>query len=694
MEFRRHTERDGIDIHDPIENVRFALFTSDAVDLIPADTTLFHFPVDAAVEVETTVLEVPKSVPVAVRQRDGTMVTETSDEQDHVVDSGSYLVELSTTPMKVYLVVDSEIRIEHADDTVFFAFDDETVVHIGARSFHDQPSGTITVTDDIRDVMRAVSLFGSALKTLSPERSFPTLRGHPPLIERGEEFSAPNGLKPADSGVELVVPPDRNHVYPIPSLAFYLGATVVPGNQPRLVAGSFEQSIDGPDGYVETVNRIFRQAFFLDCVTRTEGYYKVELHEREQVEPLVDLDFATLYDAPLPERLAAYLSVPFETLEPFIPNWQLGVDLTPTADNIEYMPYLARDLALIRIPDKPNPEAVKPMSNAQTEFFRSSQSSGVVARGASEWDSIDDRDVFQVESMPNVVEQAWAGPGYPLKVNKLDVGALRQRIDRNPSSDVIDIHVVCNDEKMKDEDVVREQYGVRDLLDFDVTAHYDLSRDELTDLLARPADFVHYIGHVDETGFLCSDGSLDARSLSTVGSSAFLLNACQSYEQGHELVNKGSQGGVVTLSPVGNPMATELGQTLARLLNCGFTLRTALSIAQRHSMHGYQYTVLGDGSVSLVQSELSNPEYLKIERTGEDRFEVEVSACLTYLYGFGGHINFQPVWSHQRFLTTAPITTLTLTTQELRDGLSDQLKPIENGDELYWSNEVQLSELD
>ena len=239
------------------------------------------------------------------------MLVETSDERDRTLDSDAYLVELSTTPMKLYFLVDGRLTIEHRDDTVRFSFDRETTVLVGARSFHDRPAGTITVTDDVRDAMRAVSRFGSALKTLSPERSFPTLRGHPPLVERGEEFAAPNGLEPAETDVELVVPPDREHVYPIVSLAYYLGATVVPGHDPRLVAGSFERSLDGPDGYVETVNRILRQTFFLDCLTRTEGYYKVELHEREAVEPLVDLDFADLYETPLPERLAVYLSVPF-----------------------------------------------------------------------------------------------------------------------------------------------------------------------------------------------------------------------------------------------------------------------------------------------------------------------------------------------------------------------------------------------
>ena len=170
---------------------------------------------------------------------------------------------------------------------------------------------------------------------------------------------------------------------------------------------------------------------------------------------------------------------------------------------------------------------------------------------------------------------------------------------------------------------------------------------------------------------------------------AFLLNACQSYEQGHELVKKGSQGGVVTLSPVGNPMATELGQMLARLLNRGFTLRTALSIAQRHAVHGYQYTVLGDGGISLLQNEKGNPRYAKIERINENRFEVEISVCMTYLFGLGTHINFHHDWSQERYLGSAPVTTLTLDAEPLQTELSKQVVPVEMDGELRWSNKIR-----
>jgi len=82
---------------------------------------------------------------------------------------------------------------------------------------------------------------------------------------------------------------------------------------------------------------------------------------------------------------------------------------------------------------------------------------------------------------------------------------------------------------MAEEDVVEEFYGARDFFEFDIVVHYDLSTDELADLLGTDIDFLHYIGHVEEGGFLCEDGLFDARTLESTGVRAFLLNACKSY---------------------------------------------------------------------------------------------------------------------------------------------------------------------
>jgi hypothetical protein len=124
--------------------------------------------------------------------------------------------------------------------------------------------------------------------------AFASARGHPPLIERGEQFSVPAEIDPPETDVTLVLPPERKRVYAASSLVYYLGAEVVAGDEPRLIAGNFECSLDGPDGYEETVNSVLRRTFFLDCLARTERSYEVELYERKRVESMIDIDFAAV----------------------------------------------------------------------------------------------------------------------------------------------------------------------------------------------------------------------------------------------------------------------------------------------------------------------------------------------------------------------------------------------------------------
>jgi len=91
-----------------------------------------------------------------------------------------------------------------------------------------------------------------------------------------------------------------------------------------------------------------------------------------------------------------------------------------------------------------------------------------------------------------------------------------------------------------------------------------------------------------------------------VGVSAFLLNACQSYQQGEALVHRGSRGGIVTLSDVANSPATQLGRIIARLMNSGFNLRAALYVAKRELITGHQYIVVGDGGTTICHSRVES----------------------------------------------------------------------------------------
>ncbi|WP_276301852.1 hypothetical protein [Halorussus lipolyticus] len=691
MEFDVPDDRTGVRIFDPIENARFELYTPESVELEPASTDEFHFPVNYAVGFDARAVEVPKLVSTVVRSRDGEMLADATASEIQTFETGTYLVELQSTPMKLYLTVEGPMEIHPGETSVTVKFGENRHVRVGARSFHERPVGTITVTDEIEDVMAAISHFGSALKTTTCERSFPTLRGHPPRIERGDEFDVLDGIEKPDTGVELVLPPDREYVYPASSLAYYLGAEVVPGSDPRLVAGDFEYALDGPGGYEATVNRVLKQVFFLDCLTRTEGYYPVELHERQQVEPSVDLDFADLYDRPLAAQLPAYLSVPFEVLEPHLLDWHLTTDIASSAENVAALPYFADELSLLRTPDDPQAHSVEPAVESVERFTRSAVAEGDFTRSASD-DADWNDEMFQVEPA-ETIEHAWVGEGYPINANKVTIDSLHREAERTaPDDSAIEVHVVCNDPRMAEENVVGEFYGRRDFVNYEVEIHDETTTDELAALFESESDFLHYIGHVDAKGFQCDDGYLDAESLDSVGVEAFLLNACRSYEQGATLVEKGSRGGVVTLAEVVHSSATKIGRALARLLNSGFSLRSALNIAKDEVVVSIEYVTVGDGGLTLCESESGSPLKYRIQR-GEDGYLVSKYSYVNSTHRLGT-LARSTVEETTRYLGSGLIGTFEVTRDEVDSILDKALVPVEIDGELCWSQDISASDLD
>ncbi len=695
---RSHPSRDGVEIIDPIDSARFALFTPEPVTPTEIDADAFRVPVDVAAAVETRSVTVPKHGSVVVRTDDGDMVADTADGGDRSLPPGAYSLEVTTAPMKLYLGVESAVEIAHADHGVELAFGVTATLRLGARSFHEQPASTVTTTDDPRDVMRAVSLFSSALKTTSPERTFPTLRGFPPLVEVGDEFDAPDGLERPATGVRLVLPPDLEYVYPASTLAFFLGADVVPGDDPRLVVGETVHPLPAGDGFERAVHRALKQTFTLDCVARTEGFYEVDLHERRELESRVDLDFADCYDRPLAERVAAYLDEPWAAVEPCVPTWNLTTDVRPDTAHVEALPYLVDDLSLVRCPDRsrgsvaPTPKAVADFYRGGDDDFLRSAATGEFTRNAGRHaEASGPGEVFQ-PAPADAVEHAWVGDGYPLGANKLTLPGLRRGVEWTPSEDHrIGVRVVCNDEQMREEDAVSEFYGVRDLIEFDVGVDYDLSTAELRELLAEETDFLHYIGHVDDRGFQCADGFLDAHTLDDVGVRAFLLNACSSYEQGEALVERGSLGGVVTLSDVANSVATSLGRPMAKLLNCGFPLRSALSVAQDHVLTGGRYVTIGDGGVTLCQAESGVPKVARLEPQG-DAIEVLFQHYWTRTYGLGTQTIHTFTDSNLRYLSTET-PEIRVEQGNIERLLNLELLPVKVGSDLRWSDSLRADDL-
>ncbi len=678
-DIRSLNKKAGVRIIDPIESSQFEVWTANQVTPLPSSGDRFRFPVTTTVEITTSSIRIPELTSVYLHGKDGLAGTFNSADKILSTDAPRTL-EINAAPMKLYIQV-PPATIQRDGNSVVIDLPSPTAVDIGVRSLHDKPATTITTSADPEGVMKAISYFGSALKTTSPERSFPTLRGHPPLVEIGDKFTAPDNIDKPDTDVHIELPADYEHVYPAASLAYYLGAEVVPGESPQLVTGSgFTYPLDAIDNYEATIGKVLRQVFLLDCVTRTEGYYEVPLHEREQLEDIIDLDFESLYHQPLAERLEAYLSIPFHRIADQIPAWPLTVDIDPEPSRVAALPFLADDLAVVRTIELNREQSSPPP--AINDFY------GV---GNEETEPVESDFITPDQIDFASLGHAWVGELTPVRANKLTIDSLKRSLNVNPQEPPIKIHVVCNDPEMRTESTVSEYYQLNDRHQFNIELHRELSVEALEDLFTQPADFLHYIGHIDEHGLVCDNGHLDAQELSDVNTKAFLLNACESHEQGRALVEAGSLGGIITLNNIITDVATQAGTQFARLLAAGHTLRTSLYLVRKNLASGSCWMTVGDGGLSICQSETGNPFYLQVSQTDLGTYQTTVESFPSPSHGLG--TAFGMFGNELRYLTGGHLVTLELGDDELDQLLECSLVPVDFDGERLWSDEISTASL-
>ena len=745
-----------IRIYDPIEETVFTLVPDEPVAVRQAPTEAFYFPVSAAVEFDAFRLQTTKLVQVFVRDAGGNVVRKVAAGESAGLpapEGGAYSIEIPSVGCKVYLRTEAPVRVLGDERTTTLQFgaaaaDRPTeaasppTVRVGTRSFHERPAGTFAIEETAAGVMRGVSRFGEALKTRSPERTFPTLRGmpslltftdpesggtidgHPPVepvvaladvLEPDGSAEPGGGEDPADDRpVRIHVPPEPTWVLPVTSLAYYLDAEVVPdltADSLRLTVDSPAEpdttsgvlldrvrveshdpptsvhlgSRDDPVDFQHRVHDLLRHLFTLDCLVRTgsAGFYPDQLAEYREIE--ADLpawfDRNLLYESSFAARTRAYLTIPPAVTEPAWPRWRLTVDMPPSFEYATLLPFLANELAQIRVFDPetmdagefdreprdgerwgrtwvqqavPEPDPVQ--VSAVDEFLRGARADGGDHPGGAEVgtghatraSSSDDDGDGGVDAPDRLrlpdsdsVAQAWAGPGLPENAGTVSAGSFLTYLERSvsdrPRTRVV---VVCNDDEMRDERDVTDIYGTREQLSFDISIHESLTVAEMRDLLTEEADFLHYIGHVRPEGLECTDGHLSPEEITEldVGCNAFVLNACASYAPAQALIEAGALAGIGTRTEVFNTAATQIGREMARLLNGGFPFEVAVEwIDEQYPLSGRLYMTFGNGSLSLVQHGGGTPVVARVTPLDSGEFDVALEGYGTRRYGLGTH---------------------------------------------------------
>jgi hypothetical protein len=296
-----------------------------------------------------------------------------------------------------------------------------------------------------------------------------------------------------------------------------------------------------------------------------------------------------------------------------------------------------------------------------------------------------------VEPEPtDAFETVWADDGVPVGATKASIDGYRNGLEHTPSEE-IGVTVVVNDEEMAEEgNVAEEVYGDDSEFPFDLRVYRNLTTDRLKAVLETEREFLHYVGHVEHDGFQCSDGRLDAHEVDYVGVDAFFLNGCASYDQGIGLLENGAVGGVVTLTEVVNSGATRVGKAMVKLLNHGFPLRSALSVASKQSFVGSQYSVVGDGDVDVVQREDLGAPMTEIKEK-DNEFEVSVRVYPTNDITVGAQSNSAFTDESTFYLTPGTIVESRFDDKEtLLDTLNQVGDLVRYEGKIRWSDEISL----
>lgn len=624
MTFEFTQTEDGFRIHDTIENAWSDVAIGRPADPDVASTERFRAPLDVAVTVEAATIRLSPTANFIARHPDGTFVDQ--GVFDHPIDlpSDTYELEVAISPFKLYIAIeDTAVTISNDADGAQIVLDHETTVTFGLRSFYQRPAGTVTSSSDPTDLMQAVSTFGSALQTHSPERSFPTLRGHPPELAIRGRPSTPADLEPPETGVKIEVPPSYDAIFTVAPLAFYLGATVEPGPDPGVVAAGTTHAFD-PDTLATDVAALLKHCLLLDCVVRTVGLYPTDLYELGRLAERTTIDRDALYELQLDERTARYLDIPLSATTDLM-TWPAVADIDPIPLNAEALPYLSYRLAAIRAPAAGTRRTPDPDPDPGSVDDPPPDMRGFLPGDTTTHPDLVDPAPFDAR------QHLWVADGTPAGGAKPTLGSYLRSTDATASTDGLDVHVVCGPED--DPSDLRENYRTYSAVDRTVTVHPTPTTNELRSLLQDDVDFLHFRGATTSDGLECLDGALEVLTLPEMNADCFLLEDAASFQPALALIHTGGIAGAVTMGAGTEP--SDPGAVLAELLDFGFSIAAATDVLERVSGDD-EYVVLGDGDHQIRKaSSLTALFEGRPDQATADTVSVECTAFTNLAEGVG-----------------------------------------------------------
>ena len=637
-------------------------------------------PIDDSVAVNAHELRFPDAVVYAFSLEGERRYALEPDGDPFTLPEGEFVLDVDAD-IKTFVRLSGPATVERADERleVVVSTPDRRRAILGFRSLADSPTGSITTPPTPDGLAAAITHLAAAHETVGPERSYPTLRDHPPLLEVDDDLDVPADVRAdtPDTGVELLVPPEFESVFVSAPLAYYLGASVRTADcEPFTISlPSIGLEHTPPTSLERAVERLLRKVFFLDCLVRNAGPYGTMLAESTILDAL-ELSPHDLYAATPAERLATYLEIPHAAIGHRLPDWHLATYVSPDPSTVDVLPFLLDRLSLIFSPQTSELEGRELIERSLEEFYRT---------GARNVASVD---VLKPELREGLAH-AWLADGVPIDVFTTTPDAYYNRLGYlEQPSDATSVCVVLNDPEMAAEyasvaAACRERAAE---LSIDLTIEESLGTASLARLFETEYDFVHYIGHCEATGLRCPDGHLSTSSIERSRVRTFFLNACGSFYEGRGLVEKGSVAGAVTLAPVLDDHALTVGSTFAKLLVHGFSVERALELARRRIMMGKDYTVVGDGTYSLTRSGHRPSTTAGVEPLEDGRFALTLECYSTWSTG----AYYVPsVADNRHAYLCGTESTFVVDRSELVTYLERTELPVVYDGDLSWSTEVR-----
>ncbi len=185
-------------------------------------------PVDGSVRCAGTELRLTDAVVYVTSLSSGERY-ELADDEPLKLPPDEYLVDVDAA-IKTYLRLTGPMSVRRTTkyEQVVIVLPERTTVTAGFRSRTDRPTDRLTVPATPEGVGTFLSYSHAGHHTSGPDRTFPTLRGHPPVVELGDAVDVPDDVREGvhDTGIELAVPPRLDHLFVVAPLAHYLQARV------------------------------------------------------------------------------------------------------------------------------------------------------------------------------------------------------------------------------------------------------------------------------------------------------------------------------------------------------------------------------------------------------------------------------------------------------------------------------------